>query len=50
VSIAERKTDIKHLLLYLNEIVVPALQNVYALDVRVSLQLCFGVLNVITCE
>jgi len=50
VSIAERKTGIKHLLLCLNEIVIPALQNVYALDVGVSLQLFIGALNVISCE
>jgi hypothetical protein len=50
VSIGERKTDIKHLLHYPNEIVMPTLQNVYALDIRVSLQLCIGALNVISYE
>jgi hypothetical protein len=50
VSISERKTDVKHLVHYLNKIVMPALQNVYALDLRVSLQLCIGVLNVISYE
>ena len=38
MSIAERKTDIKHLLRYLNEIDM-TLQNLYAPDIRVILQL-----------